>query len=422
MKPALSHGKQKHQPISARSSDGNRDADGGQEPWVHLSCAYWLPELAFGNEARKEPVLGLDRLSAPRSLALCDICKQSCGGCVVCARGLCPVSFHVECARRAGLYLESPALKANDAGYRIYCANHRPARLLKPFEQPQRSAVEEIVGFCRFVERCLHAQARDEAKQAKEIQKWGLKVLRKVHHKKAVFGKQDVETLLRRVKRICKCKDELTLTLKLKKMKSDEIDELGRRYKLEKTEKTDSLALYDWSLDPHGFPWFEVKFATFTAADCYRKYQQLVPNIDAFHKRILSSPHRGRPCKSTSHYYGDQTKPAKEAKTQKPTPSSKTSSRKSVESSLYTDLDMTLYCTCKRMIHELPTAMIGTSRPHFALECSGTPECPGNGWFHLSCLGFDLTEEEAARIEFYCDACKARLGISDAGQLSTNQP
>lgn len=58
---------------------------------------------------------------------------------------------------------------------------------------------------------------------------------------------------------------------------------------------------------------------------------------------------------------------------------------------------MAKYCMCKDK----------KQVDKFILGCdSGLDSCPGRQWYHLSCLGLQLTEEEAAAMEhLVCPAC-----------------
>ena len=45
------------------------------EAWVHLSCAYWIPETSFGNPEKGELVEGFARIDMKKLQQTCVFCK-----------------------------------------------------------------------------------------------------------------------------------------------------------------------------------------------------------------------------------------------------------------------------------------------------------------------------------------------------------
>ena len=80
--------------------------------WIHVSCAYWIPTLSFGDELTRTPVLG--RVEPERRKLICSICSKR-GACVQCSYGRCTTAYHVPCAMRAGLRFEIRQLTASDS-------------------------------------------------------------------------------------------------------------------------------------------------------------------------------------------------------------------------------------------------------------------------------------------------------------------
>lgn len=76
--------------------------------WIHMSCAHWIPEIKFGNPITKTPIDNFSEIDKRRFKMVCSICMQKGKGCCTqCARKQCTASFHVECARLAGLAMET---------------------------------------------------------------------------------------------------------------------------------------------------------------------------------------------------------------------------------------------------------------------------------------------------------------------------
>ncbi|XLT43793.1 hypothetical protein HN873_036397, partial [Arachis hypogaea] len=66
--------------------------------WVHVTCAWFRPEVAFASDEKMEPALGI--LSIPSS----SFVKQIHGSCTQCCKS--STYFHAMCASRAGYRME----------------------------------------------------------------------------------------------------------------------------------------------------------------------------------------------------------------------------------------------------------------------------------------------------------------------------
>ncbi|KAE8646732.1 histone-lysine N-methyltransferase ATX3 [Cucumis sativus] len=94
--------------------------------WVHVTCAWFRPEVVFLNHEKMEPAVGIYRIPSNSFLKKCVICKQSHGSCTQCCK--CATYFHTMCASRAGYFME---LQCSEEKGRqitrklIYCAVHR---------------------------------------------------------------------------------------------------------------------------------------------------------------------------------------------------------------------------------------------------------------------------------------------------------
>ncbi|GER26485.1 histone-lysine N-methyltransferase ATX3 [Striga asiatica] len=94
--------------------------------WIHVTCAWFRPEVAFLNAEKMEPAVGLLKIP-PNSFAKgCVICKQIHGSCMQCFK--CATYFHATCASRAGYCMELHCIEKNGAQitkWISYCAFHR---------------------------------------------------------------------------------------------------------------------------------------------------------------------------------------------------------------------------------------------------------------------------------------------------------
>ncbi|KAI9110050.1 hypothetical protein K1719_019091 [Acacia pycnantha] len=94
--------------------------------WVHVTCAWFRPEVIFSNDETMEPASGILKISSSSFLKTCVICKQSHGSCASCCK--CATHFHVMCASRAGYSMELHCTEKNGVPVTkklIYCAFHR---------------------------------------------------------------------------------------------------------------------------------------------------------------------------------------------------------------------------------------------------------------------------------------------------------
>ncbi|KAL2893228.1 Histone-lysine N-methyltransferase ATX3 [Bienertia sinuspersici] len=94
--------------------------------WVHVTCAWFQPEVAFLNDERMEPAMGILRLSLSSFMKKCVVCKQIHGSCIQCCR--CATYYHATCAARAGYCMELHCMERNglpQTRKTSYCSVHR---------------------------------------------------------------------------------------------------------------------------------------------------------------------------------------------------------------------------------------------------------------------------------------------------------
>ncbi|XP_042000585.1 histone-lysine N-methyltransferase ATX5-like isoform X1 [Salvia splendens] len=94
--------------------------------WVHVTCAWFRPEVAFLNAEKMEPAVGVFRIPPSAFTKVCVICKQIHGSCTQCCK--CATYFHATCASRAGYCMELHCSEKNGAQitkWISYCAVHR---------------------------------------------------------------------------------------------------------------------------------------------------------------------------------------------------------------------------------------------------------------------------------------------------------
>nr|GME17234.1 histone-lysine N-methyltransferase ATX4-like isoform X2 [Ipomoea batatas] len=94
--------------------------------WVHVTCAWFRPEVAFLDVNKMEPATGILRIPPDSFVKACTICEQVHGSCTQCCK--CATSFHAMCALRAGYHVELKCSEGNGvqlSKWVSYCALHR---------------------------------------------------------------------------------------------------------------------------------------------------------------------------------------------------------------------------------------------------------------------------------------------------------
>ncbi|GAB2217455.1 hypothetical protein Droror1_Dr00000647 [Drosera rotundifolia] len=94
--------------------------------WVHVTCAWFRPEIAFQDHEKMEPAKGILRIPSDSFVKKCVICKQIHGSCIQCCK--CATHYHPMCASRAGYCMELICMEKN--GRQItrkvtFCSFHR---------------------------------------------------------------------------------------------------------------------------------------------------------------------------------------------------------------------------------------------------------------------------------------------------------
>lgn len=94
--------------------------------WVHVTCAWFQPQVAFASDELMEPAIGILNITPLLFMKMCVICRQIHGSCTQCYR--CSTYYHAICASRAGYRMEIRCLEKNGkqtTNKISYCAHHR---------------------------------------------------------------------------------------------------------------------------------------------------------------------------------------------------------------------------------------------------------------------------------------------------------
>jgi hypothetical protein len=100
--------------------------------WAHVSCALWIPETGFANPNKMEPIVNLNQIMPSRWQLVCNICKEKRGCCLQCSEKRCHAAFHVTCAFKNNLEMQTILSEDNDdIIFRAYCGTHTKKRQLQ---------------------------------------------------------------------------------------------------------------------------------------------------------------------------------------------------------------------------------------------------------------------------------------------------
>ncbi|KAG0580286.1 hypothetical protein KC19_4G162700 [Ceratodon purpureus] len=96
--------------------------------WVHVTCAWFVPEVRFKNIVKMQPAEGLVNIHPSTFQQKCGICKQVHGVCLTCAHKNCRRTLHIMCAFRAGNHMEMRAVTKNGipmTRMNLFCSSHK---------------------------------------------------------------------------------------------------------------------------------------------------------------------------------------------------------------------------------------------------------------------------------------------------------
>jgi hypothetical protein len=100
--------------------------------WAHIVCALLIEEVKFGilsDGHSWESIEGIGNIPEAKWRAICSLCHQSTGACVLCSESGCSQFMHGLCAQQFGLQIEIHMIdNADDKGFlgdlRVFCAHH----------------------------------------------------------------------------------------------------------------------------------------------------------------------------------------------------------------------------------------------------------------------------------------------------------
>lgn len=238
--------------------------------WVHLSCSLWMPEMylkpievpkkkdrfpkkpsrkfeklteveCIEDSVKKSSIsreflhkinkgkyelVGLKNISQGRFGWDCSICCMNNGAVLNCSYENCYKTFHIECAKRSELTLESQNQEHRD--FILYCETHTPLKFKKEVEISRKRTRNEIIKYVKHLKKVLKQNFGNETliNIKKNIQKiYGHEEetksveIQKVKKKKEIIIKKKQEkkqklSLIQKISTLRSCEKKLLLNIK----------------------------------------------------------------------------------------------------------------------------------------------------------------------------------------------------------------
>ncbi|CAD8169898.1 unnamed protein product [Paramecium octaurelia] len=323
--------------------------------WAHVSCMLWLD-------------FDLLKIDKRKFNCLCSICKtKKTGACIYCAKQKCGIAFHPECARRSQIYMETDE---------IFCFKHQPLKIKRIFEDQHNLWKEEIYYFFKQYEKLEQYLANKPKNNDLEFEKFQIKVQQEEIEADI---KLENEQLFQKITEIMEQDEKFIITIEknqvtdiqypLKRLSIYDLEEKDRIWQQLANEKYSSQQVY----------------VLYQRAMRMRKKKKLSNTLSQLQMRNTQElPNRKR------HSIYSRPKIFKHHKKQQ---KMNGSNNISLKIKIPKEAFSLQYCICKQQ-----------NDNEEMMQCEICSE-----WYHLSCLGFLGSIEEAQKLLFYCFKCEQKL-------------
>ncbi|CAD8140475.1 unnamed protein product [Paramecium octaurelia] len=369
-----------------------------QKVWIHLSCFYWSPECFL--DEKQDILRGVDNINQKRFTLNCSLCNiKKAGMCIQCARSSCQTGFHVECARRSGIFLTQTIVNTKP-DYQIFCQKHVPLKVKRILESKQRLYEREIIDFFRAYERCksVHKKSQQRVKKAKSS-KESQQQLELQDHQENEFDLIDFAIKLKEfIDQLLDQKFIVNLRQEQGKYVFESLTEpqlkQQKQYYLTKLPE-----VYQSKVDQNGLIITQFYKSTITATDELWKFFK----YRDFEKDIIYKMYE-KLRRRASKFMQELNPQKKQAKLidmlmlKKFKKSKKSDQKKEIfieqVGDEYYQRDDNLYCVCR-----------GKFKDGDPMICCESCE----EWFHFDCLEIIIPYEEISKMNFYCFLCLDEL-------------
>ncbi|URE37279.1 Histone-lysine N-methyltransferase [Musa troglodytarum] len=175
--------------------------------WVHVTCAWFQPQVSFASHETMEPAVGILDIPSESFVKVCAICRQMHGSCTQCYK--CSTYYHAMCASRAGYRMEVVTLfgkkwesdnkegiilcsslrKDEEAiAHRVMGPAHHSLDVVQCLNAPKEEKDLEL--FSTFRERLYHLQSTEKSRVCfgrSGIHGWGLFARRNIQEGEMVI-------------------------------------------------------------------------------------------------------------------------------------------------------------------------------------------------------------------------------------------
>ncbi|CAD8046743.1 unnamed protein product [Paramecium sonneborni] len=366
-----------------------------QKVWIHLSCFYWSPECFL--DEKQDILRGVDNINQKRFTLNCCLCNiKKAGMCIQCARSSCQIAFHVECARRSGIFLTQTVVNTKP-DYQIFCQKHLPLKVKRILESKQRLYEREIIDFFRAYEKCksVHKKSQQRPKKTKSSKESQQQQQEIQEHQEGEIDLIDFATKLKEfIDQILDQKMIVNLKLQDGKYLFESLSEPQLK-QLKQYHLTKLPEVYQSKVDQNGLLITQFYKSTITATDelwkffkyrdyekdiIYKMYEKLRRRASKFMQEL--NPQK-KQAKLIDMLMLKQFKKNKKADYKKEIIIEQVGDQ-------YFQRDDNLYCVCKGKFKD--------GNPMICCE-----SC--DDWFHFDCLEIIIPYEEISKMDFYCFLC-----------------
>lgn len=413
---------------SGKATDDSKEEPNPKNIWVHLSCALWLPEIYFDENLSKCNIKGLEAIEEWRYSISCGVCRmKKIGAIVQCSGFRCTNFYHVECARRVGMYLEIIELK-----YLLYCDKHIPLKLKRIILSRSCKARDEILKYFGILKRIIYCykyememkfgskakehgfkdilkmKSRSKSKSKSQCNEFIVNLRRlgtneyKVTGVKTPYNKDFVQKQfnLRKIERnnvqkLFKKTSTCFLNAKLLKLRYRKLKKAKKIYEKRKLETTKATKLYKNFSKNLDLPKTKQRLAK-KKSNFIRKKGSKDPEFE-FLPRLNSTVDEEREVIEINQE-------EEEVKNKNCDESAEVQileffpeeySHKNTNDSLN---DEKLYCVCQRRYDGLENM----------INCFACEE-----WFHFKCIGFKGSIKDAEGVKFVCKSCDYQQNLQE---------
>jgi len=358
--------------------------DNPKHIWCHLFCMTRMPGVLIKDKPRKSG-FSLSNLDATRYKQKCEVCGTRKGACLQCSHKKCSLAFHPECGKSFFLF-------ARDKGETgVFCSQHRTLKLRQFLEHKEKKQVDEIVVFFRKWEAWGSRQGRKRRRELEFSSEESLQLIEVLEGYLRAYNAARVGF-------------EVHISLNSRKV------------------VTRTPVIYHL-VDPNILTDKDLHIPGRTAEECKQYYSETLFHLLKQEQELV--------CKPVAVLFSS-SKPQRKAKVNKPVPKPKRiieETRKKQRKCAPASINLfpiflppakpktttEVFCVCRQpFIEELPRLVGETDfdyekkvRDSSMISCMQCEE-----WYHLGCVGYLLSAEEAEKDESWrCHECRLTTNV-----------